>query len=250
MKHGYISTFPIISFSAIILLAALSTSAQFPDLTVLDNYSNPSGTVCSIDGKTTATAAKKKWNRLKNRFNIGDSIEAMTFAGILKIRPNKNGKIPAVTNANQSRYISFVGYVRSVFPGGTTGESCNCGAKGRITSDAHIEVVLNPLVDENDPDGKGVITVEVTERSRRLAALGLLDTNIGNDWTTKMLKDQIRGRWVKFTGWLYYDDEHHLESWKIDPTNSKGKNNWRATAWEIHPVMGIEVLPGKPADIP
>lgn len=243
----------LINFLAMAFLVYCSTSnllAQFPDLTVLDNYQNRFGTTCNIDGKPTATAAKKKWNRLKNRFNIGDNIENITFADILKLRPAKNGKMPVVTNPNHLRYVSFVGYVRSVFPGGTGGESCNCGAIGKFLADAHIEVVINPMIDVNDPLGKGVITVEVTERSRRLAKLGLLQTNVGNDWSTSILKSQILGRWVKFTGWLYYDDEHHLESWKVDPTNEKGKKNWRATAWEVHPVLGIEVLNGKPSDIP
>lgn len=246
-------TISIVRIWLMILISLCGVSnalAQFPDLTVLDNYQNPFGTTCSIDGKPTATVAKKKWNRLKNRFNAGDNIETVTFADILKLRPAKNGKMPLVTNANHSRYVSFVGYVRSVFPGGTGGESCNCGAKGKFLADAHIEVVINPMIDVNDPLGKGVITVEVTERSRRLAKLGLLKTTVGNDWSTSILKSQIQGRWVRFTGWLYYDDEHHLESWKVDPTNAKGKNNWRATAWEVHPVMGIEVLNGKPNDIP
>jgi hypothetical protein len=232
------------------LSAVGNASAQFPDLTILEDYPNPFGISCGIDGKETATANKKQWNQLKNRFNIGNSIEEIKFADILKLRPFKNGKMPLVTNANHDRYVSFVGYVRSVFAGGTTGESCNCGANTKLQADAHIEVVLNPLTDVNDQTGKGIIVVETTERSRRLANLGLLQTNVGNDWSTSILKSRIQGRWVKFTGWLYYDDEHHLESWRVDPNNVVGKNNWRATAWEVHPVLGIETLDGKPNDVP
>ena len=224
--------------------------AQAPDLTELYNYQNPFGTTCSIDGKPTATTEKKKWNRLKNRFTVGNNIENVTFADLLKLRPFKNGKIPLVDNPNHLRYVSIVGYVRSVFPGGTKGESCNCGATKTSLADAHIEIVLNPMTDVNEKTGKGVITVEVTERSRRLANLSLLQSNVGNDWSTSMLKSRIQGRWVRFTGWLYYDDEHHSGSWKTDPINSKGEKNWRATAWEVHPVLGIEVLNGKPSDIP
>lgn len=242
--------FVTIAFSAFILISAFSASAQFPDLTTINNYPNPFGTTCSVDGKPSATAKKKRWNRLKNRFNVGATTEALTFKQIRNLRPYKNGAMPAVDNANHARYVSFVGYVRAVYPGGTKGESCNCGAKGAATADVHINVVLNPTPDEDDPLGKNVIVVEVTERTRRLAALGLLETNVGNDWKSTTLKEKIRGRWVKFTGWLFYDDEHHGESWRVDPTNTVGRKNWRATAWEVHPVMGIEVLPGKPDDIP
>lgn len=222
---------------------------QIPDLTVLNNYPNPTGDTCSIDGKPTANEKKKAWNRLKNRYQPGSTIENIKFKDIKNLRPYKNGAIPAVDSDNHGRYVSFVGYVRAAYPGGTKGESCNCGAKGSVITDVHINVVLNPNPDEDDPDGKNVIVVEVTERSRRLAALGLLQSNIGNDWSAKKLKEKIRGRWVRFTGWLFYDDEHHTESWKFDPTNTKGRKNWRATAWEVHPVLGIEVLPSKPDDI-
>jgi hypothetical protein len=232
-----------------ILLVVQKNYAQLPNLSVLDNYPNPFGDTCGIEGKPTATAEKKKWNSLKNRYEIGDNIENIKFDDILKLRPNKNGKLPLVTNQNHSRYVSFVGYVRSVFAGGTKGESCNCGAKGKILADAHIEVVLNPNTDVNDETGKGIIVVETTERSRRLAKLGQLQSNVGEDWSTSILKGQIQGRWVRFTGWLYYDDEHHSGSWKVDPDNAKGESNWRATAWEVHPVLGIEVLNGKPNDL-
>lgn len=241
--------FIIFTFLVILCSCGELLSAQTPDLTVLDNYPNPSGTTCGLDGKKTATAEKKKWNRLKNRFRVGDSTESITFKDILKLRPYKNGSKPSVENQNHLRYVSFVGYVRAAYPGGTAGESCNCGANGRKTADVHIDVVIDPQPDEDDPSGRGVIVVEVTERTRRLAALGLLDSNIGSDWTASTLKEKIRGRWVRFSGWLYYDDEHHLESWRVDPQNKVGRKNWRATAWEVHPVMGIEVLPGKPDDL-
>lgn len=242
--------FVIAAFFTITLIAVNSGVAQFPDLTVLDNYPNPFGTTCSIDGKETATAKKKAWNRLKNRFNLGASTEALTFQDILNLRPYKNGSMPLSGNLNHGRFVSVVAYVRAAYPGGTGGESCNCGAKGAKTADVHINLVIDPSTDEDDPNGKGVIVAEVTERTRRLAALGLLNSNIGNDWKATTLKDKIRGRWVRFTGWLYYDDEHHTESWRVDPTDTVGRKNWRATAWEIHPIMGIELLPGKPSDIP
>jgi hypothetical protein len=231
------------------LFAVSNAFAQFPDLTVLDNYPNPFGTTCSIDGKPSAKPEKKKWNKLKNRFNLGEILEPITFADILGLKPFANGVIPDVANANHLRYVSIVGFVRSVAAGGTAGESCNCGETSTKFVDTHIEIVLN-FADRDNKTGKGVITVEVTERSRRLAKLGLLQTNIGNDWSTTKLKSTLKNNWVKFSGWLYYDDEHHRETWQVDPNNVIGKNNWRATAWEVHPVLGIELLGGNLNNIP
>ncbi len=126
------------------------------------------------------------------------------------------------------------------------GESCNCGAKGTTQVDTHLELVLNP--NNNDPSGKGMVVVEVQERIRRVAAKGLLQSNIGTDWSLPMLRARLLGRWVQFSGWLFYDADHHLESWQVDTTNTLDGNNWRETGWEVHPVMAIETGVQPPSD--
>jgi hypothetical protein len=85
-----------------------------------------------------------------------------------------------------------------------------------------------------------MMVVEGQERIRRVAAKGLLSSNIGNDWGTSMLRAKLLGRWVKVSGWLFYDADHHLESWWVDKHNTRDGNNWRATGWEIHPVMALK----------
>ena len=42
-----------------------------------------------------------------------------------------------------------------------------------------------------------------------------------------------------------FDTVHGDEA---ENTNPGGANNWRATAWEIHPVTSIKILPGPPPD--
>lgn len=142
--------------------------------------------------------------------------------------------------------MTVVGFVREVKRGGTTGESCNCRAKGKTQVDAHIELVLDP--NNHARSGKGMVVVEVQERVRHLVAQGLLQSNIGQDWSTPMLRAKLLGRWVKFSGWLFYDPDHHTEAWRADPNDTAGKRNWRETGWEIHPVMAIESGVTPPAD--
>jgi hypothetical protein len=154
-------------------------------------------------------------------------------------------KLPSNENSNLERSgVTLTGYVQDVKLGGTEGESCNCNAKGKDQVDAHIEVINDPS--QQKPDNRGMIVVEVTERSRRLAAQGLLTTNIGNDWSTDQLKKQLVGHWVSFSGWLFFDPDHEEESWSNDRANNVGSENWRGSPWEIHPVMGIEVLTSQP----
>lgn len=232
------------------LYAPTCAHAQAPDLTVLNNYPNPFGPTCSTDGNPNASADKKARNRLKNRFVIPTDVEEMRLDEITALPPNANGALPRSDAPEQQRAVSVVGFVRGVSRGGSSGESCNCKATGDSQIDTHIDLVLFPNQEENDPTGRGVLVVEVTERSRRLAAAGLLPTNIGNNWSRAQLKSRLRGRWVRFTGYLFYDDDHHTGSWRVDPRNRTGEANWRATGWEVHPVMGIELLPGRPAGIP
>ena len=61
----------------------------------------------------------------------------------------------------------------------------------------------------------------------------------GVDWSEKTLQAQLVGYWCEFEGWMYFDAGHAEESENISP----GKpDNWRATAWEIHPVTNITVV--------
>jgi len=47
------------------------------------------------------------------------------------------------------------------------------------------------------------------------------------------------GQRVRFEGWLMFDIEHDEESENTSPGRPV---NWRATAWELHPVTAIHVL--------
>ena len=59
------------------------------------------------------------------------------------------------------------------------------------------------------------------------------------DWSAETLEAQLVGHWCEFEGWMYFDVGHAEESENISP----GKpGNWRATAWEIHPVTKIAVI--------
>jgi len=63
--------------------------------------------------------------------------------------------------------------------------------------------------------------------------------NLRNDWSEEILQTQLVGHWCEFEGWLYFDAGHAEESENISP----GKpDNWRATAWELHPVTRITVI--------
>jgi hypothetical protein len=119
------------------------------------------------------------------------------------------------------------GYVLDVKPGGS--ETCNCGKADPVHTDTHIELVLH----STDTAMTKSVVVEGTPRIR-----ALMKAN-GIDWSTSTLRRQLRGNWVKVSGWMTFDAQHANAA---ENTNPGGANNWRATAWEIHPVTNIQVV--------
>ena len=116
-------------------------------------------------------------------------------------------------------------------------ETCNCHAQDPNDQDTHIELALSASATRTQR-----VVVEVTPRLRKQMK------DAGKDWSTATLQGQngadgIVGKWVRITGWLFFD-EIHLEI--SENTNPGGPNNVRATCWEIHPITGLEVLDTPP----
>jgi hypothetical protein len=177
---------------------------------------------CPMEGDARS-AAVRALNRLKNRYTAptpGQTNPKITLAAILA-SGNDIGRWKVKDGAQ------IVGYVYDVKPGGI--ETVNCHSRGLADRDTHIELVLDPM---NTGAAKRMI-VEVTPRWRVLMGAR------GVDWSTRVLRDKFLGRWVRVTGWMLFDVEHKNEAENTAPGCPR---NWRATAWEIHPVTSIEVV--------
>ncbi len=185
-----------------------------PDMDVFDG--------CGLDG-SAKTANRKKLNQLKNRYTAPTNSEinpAITLSAMLAPGNDK-------TRWSSTSGAEVTGFVLDVKPGG--GETCNCGKTDAAHIDAHIELVLN----STDTTGTQSVVVEVTPRLRAIMGAS------GTDWSTKTLKKQFRHKWVKVRGWMTFDTQH---SGVAENTNPGGASNWRATAWELHPVTDIQVV--------
>ena len=178
---------------------------------------------CGMEGDAGGSAVRAL-NRLKNRY-IAPKPEqidpAITLAAMLA-PGNDTGR----WKVKQGAEIS--GYVFEVRPGGI--ESTNCHARAAGLRDTHIELVPDPMA--GFPDRR--VIVEVTPRWRAMMAAQ------GEDWSTRALRDRLLGRWIRIRGWMLFDVEHQSQSENTAPGRGR---NWRATAWEIHPVTSIEVVP-------
>jgi len=157
-------------------------------------------------------------NVLKTRTNIPTSKNInsdITLAALIK-RGNDRDRW------NSKMAASVVGYVAKVSVGGI--ETVNCHAKDAAHRDTHIDLVVSKKDAKNK---RKHVVVEVTPQFRPRHS----------DWTTAKLRKTLLGRCVRITGWMLFDAEHANASVNTAPSNRK---DWRATAWEVHPITDIK----------
>jgi hypothetical protein len=148
---------------------------------------------------------------LKNRIDSSKVISNITLDDVLKTGDDTK-------RFNVKQYVKLIGYVIMVKDGGS--ETCNCHSKDKKDLDIHIEIALN-----STDDAKHAMIVEINRYVKIL----------NPKYNTKDLKSLI-GKKVKVEGWLFFDSEHKQNAINTSPN---GTNIWRATCWEIHPVINI-----------
>ena len=166
------------------------------------------------------TSARANFHRLKNRTALprqADFDTRLTLEALLQAGDDRS-------RWTDSHAASIEGYVVSVANGPL--ELTNCYVPGH--TDIHIHIGLRP-----DALPKEQVVVETTPRMTDWAR------SQGLDWSEARLRRDLVGRWCRFEGWLFFDAHHADESENIAPGRA---NNWRATAWEIHPLTKIEVI--------
>ena len=193
-----------------------STSVTI-DLGNLDSYDG-----CPPTGQTS-NPVLEELNKQKNRYQNPlqtDINSSITLSSILA-----PGNDEARWNVKTA--VELIGYVAEVKPGGT--ETCNC----KVTDGAHTDTHIVLIADPRKNQGSKRMIVEVTPRMRFIMGKS------GMDWNTATLKSKLTGHWIKIKGWLLFDLEHSASAENTNPGNLK---NWRATAWEVHPITSIEIV--------
>jgi hypothetical protein len=166
------------------------------------------------------TQHRREIHRLKNRTarpRESDFDPRVTLVALLQ--PGNDA-----TRWSTSSAARVEGYVVTLANAGV--ELANC--YGPCRRDIHINVALRP-----DAPASEQVVLEITPELRKWA------TTQGWDWSEENLKQELVGHWCSFEGWLFFDEHHAGESENIAPGR---RHNWRATAWEIHPVTNFQVI--------
>jgi hypothetical protein len=163
-------------------------------------------------------------NKKKNRVDDNDTYTTIRFAALAGLPGPKVAQLGelALLSTNERalvmRYeglpIALEGYLVGVKESGP--ESCNCHGAAFEFRDHHLW-----LAPSADDDRTRAVVVETTPRVRAKHP----------HWDTQTLNTVAKTRQhVRISGWLMFDPEH---------PDQVGKT--RATLWEIHPIMRIEI---------
>lgn len=232
------------------------------DLTSWNCVNRPTGT-----GKSPETAER---NRLKNRWLAdlsGLAITPFDTASLLKhfadFEIETKGKRRKDLSADQKRrleileapLVSLTGYLVLVYPG--PAESTNCGDVD--FHDWHLEILGEPLDHPPQPGDPTPIIAEITPRTQNaIFREGIRVQELAAFFRGPDISYESTGHKaekIRVTGYLLWDDEHNDSTKDVGTTirsiaRNRYHNPWRATAWEVHPVIKIERADAAPPSAP
>jgi hypothetical protein len=200
-------------------------------------------------------------NRMKNRWPVDLSlftVEPLDTAAFLKkvreydsrIQGRRRGELTAdqknQLDSYENQMVSLTGWLVLAYAGPP--ETTNCG--NAIFHDWHLEIFENPSDHAPQVGDPTPIICEVTPRTeQRLCRDGVRIQSLAGFFRLQDRSFRPTGHKahkIRVTGYLLWDDEHNGSAdvgSSIQYVTSNGFNHpWRSTAWEIHPVMKIEVI--------
>jgi hypothetical protein len=254
--------FPGFVFAALIALAGsgvvkaqhISDDVELKelDLTAWNCATRPDGS-----GRGPETVVR---NRLKNRFApdlAGLNLKSFDVSGLLKhvaaFDTETKGKRRKDLNPDQKRrleileapLVTLTAYLVLAYPG--PAETTNCSSVD--FHDWHLEMFDDPPDHPPQPGDPTPVIAEITPRTQNaIYRDGIRIQDLAAFFRRPDVTYQSLGhkaQRVRLTGYLLWDDEHNDNTQDVGATirsiaRNRYHNPWRATAWELHPVVKIE----------
>jgi hypothetical protein len=244
----------------LITAALVSRGIGFAEDTELRNLDVSRWPCLSKPVGTATRPDEQARNLMKNRnpIRIVPNAEQLDVPGLLRKVAAYDAKLKATDRAHldlrrkaelrgfENQIVSVTGWLNWVYSSGA--ESANCG--DATFHDWHLEVSGQPIdhpphIGETTP-----IVCEITPRTEKLlyqqgvhllALSGFMRLSDNTYQSTNHSPRKIR-----VTGYLMWDDLHNDPD-AVGPkvkliSPDKLHHPWRASAWEIHPILKIEVL--------
>jgi hypothetical protein len=217
--------------------------AQYPYAPIPDTLPKPSpqatalvliSSTCGPFGSLASTDPNARLNELKNRVDTAAAWQPVDVRAILdlswptSIQDKARARWTPTAAAEVARFEGSPVQVEGWLVGANRerDESPNCGRTDPAGVDYHLW-----FTDDLAKDRSQSMVIEVAPRVRALHPMWDID---------RICRQVVNStREVRISGWLMMDQEHH-EQLVVAPPN----HQVRETLWEIHPIMGFEVLTG------
>jgi hypothetical protein len=146
----------------------------------------------------------------------------------------------------ENQIVSLTGWLVLAYAGPP--ETTNCGSP--VFHDWHLEIFENPGGHAPQIGDPTPIICEITPRTeQRLYRDGVRIQSLAEFFRLQDVSYQStthKAKKVRVTGYLLWDDDHNGSADVGSTIEYFSKNGfhppWRSTAWEIHPVMKVEVV--------
>ena len=247
-------------FAAVTMLASVIAIQSSEDTELRDL--DLTGWDCANQFEGTAQSQERKdRNRMKNRWPVNLSlftVEPLDTAAFLKkvrgfdshLHRTHRSELTAAQkeqlDSYESQIVSLTGWLGLAYAGGP--ETTNCGSA--TFHDWHLELFENPTDHAPQIGDPTSIVCEITPRTeQRIYRDNVrLQSLIGffrlQDVSYKATGHKAKK--VRVTGYLLWDDNYNGsadEGSTVEYFSKDGFHHpWRSTAWEVHPVMKIEVI--------
>src|SRR5438105_1991432 len=248
------------SATAAIVLRSLAAIEPTEDVELRDLKLEAWNCSSKNEGSAQSQEARER-NRMKNRWLVnlsGFAVESLDTASFLKkvredesrIQGKRLGDLTAAQREElddcENRIVSLTGWLVLAYPGPS--ETTNCGDEK--FHDWHLEIFEKPSDHAPQVGDPTPIICEVTPRTERIIYRdGVRIQSLVGFFRLTDASYRATGRAahkVRVTGYLLWDDEHNTGAEVGSTIQRFGKNGlhqpWRSTAWEIHPVMKVEVM--------
>lgn len=123
--------------------------------------------------------------------------------------------------------VEITAFVLDVHDGGATSANCHSSDTGDHAT------VLDLSPGQSVSDNSHRMIAVISPQWRRIMAKNRID------WSTGAIRAKFLQQYVKIRGWLLFNPDAAARSLNTAPVAGVGVT--RATAWEIHPVTGIEL---------
>jgi hypothetical protein len=245
-----------------VVVTALAGLATIPteDTELRDLKLEPWNCTNKNEGTAQSQEARKR-NRMKNRWLVnlsGFRVDSLDTASFLKkvreydslIQGKHRGDLTLAQreelDADENQIVSLTGWLVLAYAGPP--ETTNCGDE--TYHDWHLEMFEKPSDHAPQVGDSTPIICEITPRTERIIYRdGVRIQSLAGFFRLHDASYRATGhsaQKVRVTGYLLWDDDHNGSADVGSTIEYFSKNRfhhpWRSTAWEIHPVMKVEVI--------